>query len=56
VQFGVKNEADLISYFDRYIPPELTEIVVGQTHLYAQQIAQMPRAITKHALSEEWKQ
>ena len=56
VQFAVENEADVICYFDHYIPPELTEIVVDQTNLYAQQqIAKMPRPITKHACSEEWK-
>ena len=56
VQFAVENEADVMSYFDHYIPPELTEIVVDQTNLYAQQqITKMPRPITKHARSEEWK-
>jgi len=45
-----------MSYFDHYIPPELIEIVVDQTNLYAQkQIAKMPRPVTKHARSEEWK-
>jgi len=34
----------VISYFDHYIPPELIEILVDQTNLYAQQqIAKMPR-------------
>src|SRR5215469_12873331 len=28
MQFSVENEADVRSYFDRYIPPELIEIVV----------------------------
>jgi len=56
VQFAVENEVDVMSYFDNYMPPELTEIVVDQTNLYAQQqIAKMPRPITKHACSEEWK-
>ena len=55
MQFAVENEADVMSYFDHYIPPELIEIVVDQTNLYAQQIAKMPRPITKHARSEEWK-
>jgi len=56
VQFAVENEADVMSYFDHYIPPELIEIVVDQTNLYAQQqIAKMLRPITKHARSEEWK-
>ena len=55
MQFAVENQADVMSYFDHYIPPELTEIVVDQTNLYAQQIAKMPRPITKHARSEEWK-
>jgi len=55
VQFAVENEADVMSYFDHYIPPEITEIV-DQTNLYAQQqIAKMPLPVTKHALSEEWK-
>ena len=35
MQFAVENEADVMSYFDHYIPPELTEIVVDQTNLYA---------------------
>jgi hypothetical protein len=56
VQFAVENEADVMIYFDHYIPPEIIEIVVDQTNLYAQQqIAKMPRPITKHARSEEWK-
>ena len=56
VQFAVKNEADVMSYFDHYIPPELTEIVVDHTNLYAQQqIVKMPCPVTKHARSEEWK-
>jgi len=56
VQFAVENEADVMSYFDHYIPPELIEIVVDQTNLYAkQQIAKTPRAVTKNARSEEWK-
>jgi len=55
VQFAVENEADVMSYFDHYIPPELVEIVVDQTNLCAQQFAEMPRLVTKHALSEEWK-
>jgi hypothetical protein len=45
-----------MSCFDHYIPSELIEIVVDQTNIYAQQqIAKMPRPITKHARSEEWK-
>jgi len=56
VQFAVENEADVMSYFDHYIPPELIEIVVDQINLYAQpQIVKMPRPITKYARSEEWK-
>ena len=56
VQFAVENEADAMSYFDHYIPPELIEIAVDQTNLYAQQqIAKMPHPVTKHARSEEWK-
>jgi len=56
VQFAVENQADVMSYFDHCVPPELIEIVVDQTNLYTQQqIAKMPRPITKHASSEEWK-
>jgi len=56
VQFAVENEEDVMSYFDHYISPELIEVVVDQTNLYAQQqIAKMPCPITKHACSEEWK-
>jgi len=45
-----------MSYFELYNPPELTEIEVDQTNLYAQQqIAKMPRPVTKHERSEEWK-
>jgi len=56
VQFAVENEADMMSYFDHYIPPELIEIGVDQTNLYAQQqISIMPHPVTKHARSEEWK-
>jgi len=55
VQFVVENEADVMSYFDHYIPPELIEKVVDQTNLYAQQIAKMPHPVIKHACSEEWK-
>ena len=54
MQFAVENE-DVMNYFDHYISPELTEIVVDQTNLYAQQIAKMHRPVTKHARSEEWK-
>jgi len=54
MQFAVENEADVMSYFDHYIPPEHIEIVVDQTNLYAQQqIVKMPCPITKHAHSEE---
>ena len=56
MQFAVENEADMLSYFDHYITPELIETVVDQTNLYAQQqIAKMPRPVTKHACSEKWK-
>ena len=56
MQFAVQNEADVMSYFDYYIPPEHNEIAVDQTNLYAQQqIVKMPRPITKHAHSDEWK-
>ena len=57
VQFAVENEADVMSYFDHYIPRELIEIVVDQTNLYAQQqIAKMPLPVTKHARSEDGNQ
>ena len=56
MQFAVEHQADVMSYFYHYVPPELTEIVVDQTNLYAQQqIVKMPRPVTKHACSEEWK-
>ena len=56
MKFAVENEADVMSYFDHYIPPELTERVVDRTNLYTQQqIEKMPRSVTKHAYSEEWK-
>jgi len=55
VQFAVENEADVTSYFDHRIPPELIEIVVDRANLYTQQIVKMPRPVTKHARSEEWK-
>ena len=56
MQFAVENQADVISYFDHYVPPELIEIVVDQTNLYAQQqIVKMSHPITKHARSEECK-
>ena len=46
MQFAVENQADVMSYFDHYVPPELTEIVVDQANLYAQQqIAKMPRPV-----------
>ena len=35
MQFAVENQADVISYFDHYIPPKLIEILVDQTNLYA---------------------
>jgi len=56
VKFAVENEADVMSYFDHYIPPELIETVADQTNLYAQQqIEKMPRPVTKYARSGEWK-
>ena len=56
MQFAAENQADVMSYFDRYVSPELTEIVADQTNLHAQQqIAKIPRPVTKHACSEEWK-
>jgi hypothetical protein len=45
-----------MEYIDNYITPELIQIVVNQTNLYAQQqIATMPRPVTKYAHSEQWK-
>jgi hypothetical protein len=55
VQFAVQNGTDMMEYFDNFITPELIQIVVNQTNLYAQQIATMPRPVTKHAYSEQWK-
>jgi hypothetical protein len=55
VQFAVQNGTDMMEYVDNYITPELIQIVVNQTNLYAQQIATMPRPVTKHARSEQWK-
>jgi hypothetical protein len=56
VKFAVQNGTYMMEYVDNYINPELIQIVVNQTNLYAQhQIATMPRPITKHARSEQWK-
>jgi len=33
VKFAVENQADVMSYFGHYVPPELIEIVVDQTNL-----------------------
>ena len=33
VQFAVENQADVMSYFDHYVPPELTETAVDHTNL-----------------------
>jgi hypothetical protein len=45
-----------MEYVYNYITPELIQIVVNQTNLYAQQqIATMPQPVTKHARSEQWK-
>ena len=56
MQFAVKNEADVMSYSDHYIPPELVEKEVDRTDLYGQQpdrdnaspryIAKMPHPVT----------
>jgi hypothetical protein len=40
-----------MEYVDNYITPELIQIVVNQTNLYAQQIATMPHPI----LNMQWK-
>jgi hypothetical protein len=54
MKFALQNEAQVMSYFEHYIPPQLIEIVVDQTNFYAQQqIAKMSRPITKYARSEE---
>jgi len=39
VQFAVENEAEVMSYFNCYVTPELTETAARNTNLYAQQIA-----------------
>jgi len=31
LKFAVENQADVMIYFDHYVPPELTETVVDQT-------------------------
>ena len=33
VKFTVENQADVMSYFDHYVPPEPIEIAVDQTNL-----------------------
>ena len=33
VKFAVENQADVMSCFDHYVPPEFIEIVVDQTNL-----------------------
>jgi hypothetical protein len=55
VQFAVQNGTDMMEYVDNHVTPELIEIVVSQINLYAQQITTMPRPVTKHARSEQWK-
>jgi hypothetical protein len=56
VQFAVQNGTDMLEYVANYITPELIQIVVNQTYLYTQQqIATMPRPVTKYARSEHWK-
>jgi len=35
MQFTFENQADVMSYFDHYVPPKVIEIVVEQTNLYA---------------------
>jgi hypothetical protein len=43
LQFAVQNGTDMMDYVDNYITPELIQIVVNQTNLYAQQqIATVP--------------
>jgi hypothetical protein len=56
VQFAVQNRTAMMVYVDNCISPELFQIVVHQTNLYAQQqIVTVPRPVTKHARSEQWK-
>ena len=55
MQLAVENQADVMCYFDHYVPPEHIEIAVDQANLYAQQIVKIPHPVTKHARSEEWK-
>ena len=56
MKFAVENQADVVSYFDNYVPPEFNEIAADHTNLSAQQqIAKMPLPFTKYARSEEWK-
>jgi hypothetical protein len=56
VQFAVQNGTDMMEYVHNYITPELIQIVVNQTNLYAQQqIVTMSRPVTKHARSKQWK-
>jgi hypothetical protein len=56
VQFAVQNGTDMMEYVDNYVTPELIQFVVKRTNLYAhQQIATVPRPVTKHAHSEQWK-
>jgi hypothetical protein len=56
VQFAVQNGTDMMEYVQNYITPELIQIAVNQTNLYTQQqLATMPRPVTKHARSVQWK-
>jgi hypothetical protein len=46
----------MMEYVDNYITPELSQIVVNQTNLYAQQqIATVQRPVTKCVRNEQWK-
>jgi hypothetical protein len=56
LQFTVQNTADLREYLEHYIMPGLIQLLVDQTNLYAQHVAAtIPRTITKHSHSEQWK-
>jgi hypothetical protein len=55
VKFAVQNGTDMMEYVENYITPEFIQIVVNQTNLYTQQQIAMPRPVTKHACSEQWK-
>jgi hypothetical protein len=55
VKLTVQNTTDLMGYVQNYVSPQLIQLTVGQTNLYAQQMAQIRRPATKHARSQQWK-